>query len=55
MQGRIKDIRDVLALINGALSSASLSAETKRQLLVFRTELEAELRLLLADTELLAA
>jgi DNA-binding transcriptional regulator GbsR (MarR family) len=44
VQERINDIRDVLTIIDSILSWESLSKESREQLLVFKSELQQELR-----------
>ena len=44
---RVDDIRDVLTIINSILTWERLSQESRQQLLVFKEELERELRWLL--------
>jgi hypothetical protein len=50
IEGRVADIRDVLTTIHSILSWQRLSTESRQQLMVFKNELEQELRSLL-DTE----
>ena len=44
MRDRVDDIRDVLTIINSILTWQRLSEESRQQLLVFKEELERELR-----------
>lgn len=52
---RVDDIRNVLTLINSMLTWQSLSEESRQQLLVFKDELEHELRWLLDNEDRKAA
>lgn len=52
---RVDNIRDVLTIINSILSWERLSYESRQQLLVFKAELEEELRYLLEPDRKLAA
>ena len=52
---RVDDIRDVLTIINSILSWERLSHESEQQLLVFKEELESELRWLLQSEQQKAA
>jgi hypothetical protein len=47
VQNRVADIRDVLTIIDSILNWQRLSHESRRQLLVFKAELEQELRSLM--------
>jgi hypothetical protein len=47
IRDRVDDICDVLAIINTTLAWQHLSNEAREQLLVFKDELEQELRFLL--------
>ena len=44
IRDRVDDINDVLRIINSALAWQHLSNEARQQLLVFKDELEQELR-----------
>ena len=47
IRDRVDDIQDVLRIINSTLAWQHLSNEAREQLLVFKDELEQELRFLL--------
>ena len=47
IRDRVDDVQDVLRIINSTLAWQHLSNEAREQLLVFKDELEQELRFLL--------
>ncbi len=55
IRDRVEDIREVLTIIGSILTWHQLSQESRQQLLVFKEELEGELRWLLESEEKRAA
>ncbi len=55
IQNRVADIRDILVIIDSILTWERVSNESRQQLLLFKRELEAELRTLVELSETKAA